>query len=273
MSSLEESIKLRNGIEIPRIGFGTYLIEDGEPVIRAVKTALEAGYRLIDTASVYGNEKGVGRAIEESRVKREDIFLTSKVWNTEQGYKKTLTAFEHSLERLRTDYLDLYLIHWPKPISDDTWSALEELYRVGRAKAIGVSNFMIHHLEPLLESCEIIPMVDQVELHPQFPQYELREFCGEHDIIVEAWGPLMQGKIFDKELMKELSKKYNKTIAQITLRWHCQLGHVAIPKSSTPERIKSNIDIFDFEISDEDMKKIETLKGERIGGHPDKIDF
>jgi diketogulonate reductase-like aldo/keto reductase len=273
MNNLEESIKLRNGISIPRIGFGTYLIEDGETVIRAVKTALEVGYRHIDTASIYGNEKGIGRAIEESDVKREDIFLTSKVWNTEQGYNETLEAFENSLERLRTDYLDLYLIHWPKPISGETWKAMEKIYKVGRVKAIGVSNFMVHHLEPLLESCEITPMVDQVELHPQFPQDKLREFCREHDIVVEAWGPLMQGKVFHVELMKELSKKYGKTIAQITLRWHCQLGHVAIPKSSKPERIESNVDIFDFKISDEDMKKIETLKGERIGGHPDKIDF
>ncbi|MEJ2567419.1 MAG: aldo/keto reductase, partial [candidate division WOR-3 bacterium] len=232
-----------------------------------------AGYRLIDTASIYGNEKGVGRGIEESDIPREEIFLTSKVWNTEQGYENTLRAFEASLERLRTDYLDLYLIHWPKPASSETWKALERLYRSGKVKAIGVSNFMIHHLESLLESCEIIPMVDQVELHPQFPQDELRKFCGEHGIVVEAWGPLMQGKVFHVPLMKALSEKYGKKIAQITLRWHYQLGHVAIPKSSKPERIRSNIDIFDFEISDEDMKKIETLKGERIGPHPDRIAF
>ncbi len=271
MSNLEESIELRNGIPIPRIGFGTYLIEDEEPVIHAVSTAINAGYRLIDTASIYGNEKGVGSAVEESDIPREEIFLTSKVWNTEQGYENTLGAFKASLKRLKTDYLDLYLIHWPKPVSDETWKALEKLYKAGNVKAIGVSNFMIHHLETLLESCEITPMVDQVELHPQFPQEELRSFCKEHEIVVEAWGPLMQGKIFDKELMKELSMKYNKTIAQITLRWHYQLGHVAIPKSSIPERIKANIDIFDFEISDEDIKRIETLKGDRIGAHPDKI--
>ncbi len=273
MGNLQEPIRLRNGVAIPRIGFGTYLIEDGDMVSRAVKTALDVGYRLIDTASIYGNEKVVGRAIEESDISREDIFLTSKVWNSEQGYESTLRAFEASLERLKTDYLDLYLIHWPKPISEKTWKALEKIYKNGKVKAIGVSNFMIHHLEPLLESCEISPMVDQVELHPQFPQGKLRAFCREQDIVVEAWGPLMQGKVFHVELMKELSEKYGKTIAQITLRWHYQLGHVAIPKSSKPERIRSNIDIFDFEISDEDMKRIETLKGERIGAHPDKINY
>lgn len=273
MNNLQKTIKLNNGVSIPRIGFGTYLIENGDMVINSVKTALDTGYRLIDTASIYGNEKGVGKAIEESGIPREDIFLTSKVWNTDQGYESALAAFEESLQRLRTDYLDMYLIHWPKPLSGETWKAMEKLYKDGRVKAIGVSNFMIHHLELLLESCEIIPMVDQVELHPQFPQGKLREFCREHDIAVEAWAPLMKGKVFHIELMKELSEKNGKTIAQITLRWHYQLGHIAIPKSSKPERIRSNIDIFNFEISDEDMKQIEVLKGERIGPHPDKIDF
>jgi diketogulonate reductase-like aldo/keto reductase len=273
MNNLHRPIKLHNGVEIPRIGFGTFKIEDGNIVINAVKAALDSGYRLIDTASIYGNEKGVGRAIEESGIPREDISLATKVWNTDQGYESTLSAFDESLERLRTEYLDMYLIHWPKPLSIETWKAMEKLYKDGKVRAIGVSNFMIHHLEPLLASCEIIPMLNQVELHPQFPQDELREFCKKYNIVIESWGPLMQGRIFEVKLMKELSAKYNKTIAQVALRWHLQLGVISIPKSTKPERIKSNIDIFDFEISDEDMKRIESLKGDRIGAHPDKINF
>jgi diketogulonate reductase-like aldo/keto reductase len=273
MNNLQKPMKLNNGIEIPRIGFGTFKIEDGNTVIDTVKIALDSGYRLIDTASIYGNEKGVGRAIEQSNIPREDIFLTSKIWNTDQGYESTFEAFEESLEKLKTDYLDLYLIHWPKPLSTETWNAMEKLYANGKIRAIGISNFMIHHIEPLLKECEIVPMVNQVELHPQFPQEKLRDFCKEHSIIIKSWGPLMQGRVFEVELMKELSQKYNKSIAQVTLRWHLQLGVISLPKSTKPERIKSNIGIFDFEISDEDMKRIETLKGDRIGIHPDKIDF
>ena len=266
-------MKLNNGIEIPRIGFGTFKIEDGDTVINTVKAALDFGYRLIDTASIYGNEKGVGRAIEESNIPRKDIFLTSKIWNADQGYESTFEALGESLEKLKTDYLNLYLIHWPKPLSIETWNAMEKLYADGKVKAIGISNFMIHHLEPLLKEGEIVPMVNQVELHPQFPQEQLRKFCKVRNIIIESWGPLMQGQVFEVELMKELSRKYNKSIAQVTLRWHLQLGVISIPKSTKSDRIKSNIDIFDFEISDEDMKRIETLKGDRIGAHPDKIDF
>ncbi len=273
MNKLAETISLHNGVEIPKIGFGTFRIPDGKEVIDAVKTALTIGYRHIDTASAYNNEIGVGKAIKESGIPRKEIFLVSKIGNADQGYESTLKAFEASLNRLHVDYLDTYLVHWPKPLSHDTWKAMEKLYKDGKIKAIGISNFMIHHLEPLLDVCEIVPMLNQVELHPQFPQDDIREFCSKHNIAIEAWAPLMQGKIFEIELMKELSKKYNKNIAQIALRWYYQLDIISLPKSSNPERIKSNIEIFDFEISDEDMEKIKTLKGERIGPHPDKINF
>jgi diketogulonate reductase-like aldo/keto reductase len=273
MNKLSETITLHNGVEIPKIGFGTFRIPDGKEVIDAVKTALQIGYRHIDTASAYNNETGIGKAIKESGIPRKDIFLVSKLKNSDQGYESTLNAFNDSINRLQVEYLDAYLIHWPKPLSQDTWKAMEKLYKEGKIKAIGISNFMIHHLQSLLETCEIIPMVNQVELHPQFPQDELREFCSKHNIAIESWGPLMQGKIFGIELMKEFSAKYKKTIAQIALRWLYQLDIIAIPKSSNPERIKNNVDIFDFELSKDDMEKIKTLKGDRIGPHPDKINF
>ncbi|MDN5303939.1 MAG: methylglyoxal/glyoxal reductase [Fusobacteriaceae bacterium] len=269
--NLLETITLNNGVKIPKIGFGTFKVENGNDTINSVKKALEVGYRHIDTAAIYGNEEGVGIAIKESGVPREEIFLVSKVWNSEQGYDTTIKAFEESLKRLQTDYLDMYLIHWAKPKNRETWKALETLYKEGKIKAIGVSNFEIHHLEDLLEVAEIIPVVNQVELHPQFPQEELREYCKKHNIAIEAWGPLMQGKIFEIPLMKELSIKYNKSIAQIALRWHYQQDIITIPKSIKPERIESNIDIFDFAISAEDMEKIKTLKGERIGLAPDMV--
>jgi diketogulonate reductase-like aldo/keto reductase len=269
--NLLETITLNNGVKIPKIGFGTFKVENGNDTINSVKKALEIGYRHIDTAAIYGNEEGVGQAIKESGVPREEIFLVSKVWNSEQGYDTTIKAFEESLKRLQTDYLDMYLIHWAKPKNRETWKALETLYKEGKIKAIGVSNFEIHHLEDLLEVAEIIPVVNQVELHPQFPQEELREYCKKHNIAIEAWGPLMQGKIFEIPLMKELSIKYNKSIAQIALRWHYQQDIITIPKSIKPERIESNIDIFDFEISEEDMEKIKNLKGERIGLAPDMV--
>jgi diketogulonate reductase-like aldo/keto reductase len=199
---------------------------------------LKLGYRHIDTAAIYENEEAVGVGIKESKVPREEIFLTSKVWNDDQGYENTLKAFDLSLKKLGTNYLDLYLIHWPKTLNKDTWRAMEKLYKEGKIKAIGVSNFKVHHLEDLLETAEIVPMVNQVEYHPQFPQTETHEFCKEHNIQLEAWGPLMQGKIFNIELMKELSSKYGKTIAQIALKWDLQMGVVTIPKSVTPSRIK-----------------------------------
>lgn len=265
---------LHNGVKMPWLGFGTFKVKDYDTAVASVKEALRLGYRHIDTAAIYGNEEAVGAGIKESGIKREDIFLTSKVWNNDHGYDNALKAFEASIKRLGTDYLDLYLIHWPKTLNKETWKALEELYKEGKVKAIGVSNFKVHHLQELMESCEIVPMLNQVEYHPEFPQTEVHEYCKKHKIQLEAWGPLMQGKIFNIPLMKELAEKYGKTISQIALKWDLQMGVVTIPKSVTPSRIKENMELFHFEISEEDMKKIEKLNTDtRIGPDPDEITF
>lgn len=265
---------LNNGVKMPLLGFGTFRVEDGRETKDAVRTALELGYRHIDAASVYGNEESVGQGIKESGVPREEIFITSKVWNTDQGYENTLRAFEESIEKLGTEYLDLYLIHWPKPLNKETWKALEKLYKEGRVKAIGVCNFKEHHLEDLMKDAEIKPMVNQVEFHPQLAQPELLKFCKQNNIQVEAWGPLMQGQLVKLELITQLAEKYKKTPAQIVLRWDIQQGVVTIPKSINPDRIKSNSEIFDFELAEEDMNKMSMLDtGERIGPDPDNIDF
>lgn len=263
---------LNNGVKMPWVGFGTFKIKDKNTAVSSVKEALRLGYRHIDTAAIYGNEEAVGEAIKESKVKREDIFLTSKLWNSEHDYDRALKAFDESLKKLGTDYLDLYLIHWPGKSNKDAWKALEKLYKDGRIKAIGVSNFKVHHLEELINECDIVPTVNQVEYHPEYPQTELHEFCKKHKIQLEAWGPLMQGKIFEIPVMKELSAKYGKTISEIALKWDLQMGVVTIPKSSTKARIKENMNLYDFEISEDDMKKIAELNiGKRIGPDPDLI--
>ena len=265
------SLKLSNGIEIPQIGFGTFKIPD-DTAAEAVKTALEAGYRHIDTAAIYRNENGVGKGIKESGIPRNEIFLTSKLWNDDQGYDTALKAFDESLKKLGTDYLDLYLIHWPKAKNKESWKALEKVYKDGRVKSIGVSNFKEHHLDDLLTDAEITPMINQVELHPQFPQEALRNYCAKKGILIEAWGSLMQGQIFDKEAIKEIAQKHNKTVSQIGIRWALQNGVVTIPKSTHEQRIKDNLNVFDFELDNEDMKKIAELNtGIRIGRDPDNI--
>lgn len=268
-------VKLNNGVEMPWFGLGVFRAKDGQEVENAVLTALKHGYRSIDTAAVYDNEKGVGNAVIESGVSREEIFLTSKVWNTDQGYKSTFRAFEESLERLQTDYLDLYLIHWPKgKRSVETWKAMEELYEKKRVRAIGVSNFLEHHLEDFLPECNIIPAVNQYEFHPELLQPKLLEYCLKKGIRPEAWSPIMRGKVNDIPVLQALAVKYGKTPVQIVLRWDIQKGVVTIPKSVTPERIISNADIFDFELSSEDIAKIDGLdKNNRLGGHPDHITF
>jgi len=266
---------LQNGVKMPWIGLGVlYLDEDG-PVENAVRWALEAGYRHIDTASIYGNEAGVGRAIRESGLPRDAIFVTSKVWNSDQGYEKTLAAFEASLQRLDMDYVDLYLVHWPvKGLYKETWRALETIYESGRARAIGVSNFLIHHLQDVMADARIMPMVDQVEFHPRLQQPELQAFCREHSIQLEAWRPLMKGKVLEIPELVSLGEKYGKTAVQVTLRWMIQKGVVAIPKSGNRDRIFSNIDIFDFELSKADMAIIDGLdRNERMGRHPDNFHF
>lgn len=272
---IKSTVKLNNGVEMPWLGLGVFMSKEGTEVENAVKVALQNGYRHIDTAAIYKNERGVGNAIIESGVEREDIFLTSKVWNTDQGYSTTIAAFEQSLEKLQTDYLDLYLVHWPKGVrSVETWKALEELYKKGKIKAIGISNFLIHHLEEFLPNCKVVPAVNQYEFHPELLQPDLLEYCKKRGIQPEAWSPIMKGKVNEVPLIQELAVKYEKTPVQVTLRWDIQKGVVTIPKSVTPERIISNADIFDFELSEEDMVKIDGLdKNGRIGFHPDQIPF
>lgn len=273
--NISSKVRLNNGVEMPWLGLGVFRAEDGKEVENAVLTALQHGYRSIDTAAVYQNERGVGLGLKKSGLPREEVFLTSKVWNSDQGYKTTIEAFEESLERLQTDYLDLYLIHWPKgQRSVESWKAMEELYEKGLIRAIGVSNFLVHHLKEFLPECKVVPAVNQVEFHPELIQPELLEYCKNKGIQPEAWSPIMKGKVLNIPVLRALAAKYGKTPVQIVLRWDIQKGVITIPKSVKPERIISNADIFDFELSDEDMAKIDRLdKNQRIGGHPDFIDF
>ncbi|WLP59020.1 aldo/keto reductase [Bacillus pumilus] len=275
VKSLNDTVTLNNGVEMPWFGLGVFKVEDGNQVVDAVKAAIRNGYRSIDTAAVYKNETGVGKAIKESGVKREDLFITSKVWNTDQGYDKALAAFDASLNRLGLDYLDLYLIHWPGPNAEtfkDTWRALEKLYKDGKVRAIGVSNFYIQHLEELLKDAEVVPAVNQVEFHPKLTLVELRQYTKEKGIQIEAWSPLMQGKLLDHDVLKDIAARYNKSVAQVILRWDLQSGVVTIPKSINEERIKQNADIFDFELSKEDMEKIDALNNnERVGSNPETM--
>ncbi|GGM25921.1 glyoxal reductase [Paraliobacillus quinghaiensis] len=273
--SLTTTATLHNGIEIPVLGLGVYKMEEGESVYEAVKSALALGYRHIDTASFYQNEEGVGKAIQDSGVPRDEIFVTTKVWNDQQGYHNTLDAFDQSLEKLNLDYIDLYLIHWPVPGKyKETWKALEKFYRDGKAKAIGVSNFLPHHLDDLIQESEIKPMINQIELHPQLAQTETRKFCKNHDIIVEAWSPIAKAKYLDDPTLQNLAKKYSKTPAQIILRWHYQNDIVSIPKSVHEKRQKENAAIFDFALTSEDMTAIDMLdQDNRIGPHPDHFPY
>ncbi len=275
ITDLKGTFELHNGVKMPYFGLGVYLSEDGNEVINAVKWAIEAGYRHIDTAAIYNNEKGVGEGIRQSGINREELFVVSKVWNADQGYDNTLKAFDESLERLQLDYLDLYLIHWPvKGKYKETWRALEHLYQEGKVRAIGVSNFLKHHLEDILDSAEIVPMVNQMEFHPYLVQQGLIDYCNENQIQYEAWSPMMQGKIFELDAIKDMAKKYGKSPAHVVLRWDLQKGVVTIPKSVKKERIINNADIFDFELSKEDMAYLDGLeKGHRFGPDPDTFDF
>lgn len=275
ITSIHDTAILYNGVHLPWLGLGVWKMEDGEEVEQAVKAAIQMGYRSIDTASYYQNEIGVGKAIKECGIPREELFVTTKVWNSDQGYELTLNAFEKSRKRLGVEYVDLYLIHWPvneKYI--ETWQALEKLYKEGLVRSIGVSNFQVHHLEDVMKRCEIKPMINQVEFHPHLSQPILREFCEQQGIQLQAWSPLMQGKVIHNSTLCELSRKYNKSPVQIVLRWDIQNNVITIPKSSNVHRLMENASIFDFELTTDDMQKINSLNtNSRIGPDPDDFDF
>lgn len=279
-----EKYVLSNGLAIPKVAFGTWQIPNGKDAYDAVKYALEVGYTHIDTAQIYGNEASVGDAIQDSQLNREEIFLTTKVWNDKHAYDLAKESIEESLKKLKTDYLDLLLIHWPNPkalrennawkaANAQTWKALEEYYKAGKIKSIGVSNFMIHHLEALLETAEIIPHVNQVLLTPGCPQAELTAFCKQHNILLEAYSPLGTGAIFKNKEAIQLAEKYRKTVAQVALRWSLQKGFLPLPKSVTPKNIKSNLEIFDFELSKEDMLILDKVEGVLLQSDPDNVNF
>lgn len=275
ITDLTGTVTLNNGVSMPYFGLGVFKVNDGKEVINSIHYALDAGYRHVDTAALYGNEKGVGQAIREHSIAREEIFVTSKVWNSDQGYENTLKAFNASMKRLGFGYLDLYLVHWPVVGKyRETWRALEKLYHDGRVRAIGISNFLKHHIEDLLETAEIIPMVNQMEFHPRLVQQDLIDYCASKNIQYEAWSPFRMGEIFKVKELDDLAKRYNKTVAQLILRWDLQKGVVTIPKSVRKERISANANIFDFEINAEDMALIDSLdRHERIGADPDNFDF
>lgn len=268
-----ETIKLNNGVLIPILGFGTWR-NKGEECFNSVLEALKFGYRHIDTAWVYGNEKEVGKALKASGIDRSELFITTKRWNEFRGYEETKKAFNESLKNLQLDYIDLYLLHWPKELDVESYKAMEELYLEGKIKAIGVSNYQLHHLEALMKETTIVPMVNQIEFSPRLTQVKLREYCSKHNIAVEAWSPLMQGHVFEIETLKELSQKYNKTVAQIVLRFNIDLGIIVIPKSKTPSRILENFEVFNFKLESEDINKILDLNlDRRMGPDPDNFDF
>ncbi|MCO5988318.1 aldo/keto reductase [Actinoallomurus spadix] len=262
---------------MPQLGFGVWQVPD-EEAVPAVATAIEAGYRSIDTASAYGNEEGVGKAIAAAGVPRDRLFVTTKLWNNDQGYDSALRAFDLSLGKLGLDYVDLYLIHWPVPAKDayvDTWKAFEKIYKEGRAKAIGVSNFHIPHLRRLFEETDVVPALNQIELHPYLQQEELRAFHAEHGIATEAWSPLGSGgDLLKDDTIARIAAAHGRTPAQVILRWHLQIGNVVIPKSVTPPRIKENIEVFDFDLSEDDLAAIAGLdRGERTGPNPDEFNL
>nr|WP_255726475.1 aldo/keto reductase [Sporosarcina sp. ACRSM] len=275
MKNLQSATTLHNGVEMPWLGLGVFKVEEGQELVHAVKTAIENGYRSIDTAAIYGNEASVGQGIREANIAREDLFITSKVWNSDLGYEATIAAYEESLRKLGLDYLDLYLIHWPVAGKyKEAWRALETLYKEGRIRAIGVSNFQIHHLEDLMKDAEIKPMINQVEYHPRLTQEDLLAFCQQHTIQLEAWSPLMQGQLLDNAELQEIADKHGKSVAQVILRWDLQNGVITIPKSTKEHRIIENATVFDFELTAEDMDCINRMnENYRVGPDPDNFDF
>ncbi|HEX4428640.1 MAG TPA: aldo/keto reductase [Frankiaceae bacterium] len=270
------TLTLNNGHTIPQLGFGVFQVPPDQ-VIEPVETALEAGYRLIDTAAAYGNEDGVGKALANSGIDRDELFVTTKLWNNDHGFDQALRAIDTSLSKLGLDFVDLYLIHWPMPSQDqfvETWQALEKIYAEGRARSIGVSNFSVHFLNRLRSETTIVPAVNQIELHPRFPQDELRAYHQEHQIATEAWSPIGQGQgLLDDPILKSIADAHGKSPAQAVLRWHLQLGNIVIPKSVTPQRIRENLDVFDFELDDGEMALLSSMSGHehagRIGPDPE----
>ena len=275
--SIRDKVTLANGVGMPRLGLGTWRSADGAEVERSVRWALELGYRHVDTAAVYGNERGVGRAVRDSGVPREQVFVTTKVWNDDQrgGRGAVLRAFDESLRRLGMDYVDLYLVHWPvKGKYVEAWRALEEVYAGGRAKAIGVSNFLVHHLKDVLKAAGMTPMVNQVEFHPRLAQRDLVDFCRQNNVVQEAWSPLMKGRVAEIPVIREVARRHGKTPAQVVLRWNLQRGFVTIPKSVRRERLEENAALYDFQLAADDVAAIDALdRGERIGADPDNFTF
>lgn len=274
-SSINDVVELANGTRMPVLGLGTYKTPDGPVAENAVRAAIDAGYRSIDTAALYDNEKGIGRALRESGLNRDKVFITTKVWNNDQGYRRTLEAFDRSRKNLGIDYVDLYLIHWPiKGKYIETWRAMEKLLEKGLARSIGVSNFLVHHLEDLMRNSSVAPMLDQFELHPRLYQAELISFCRKKRIAVEGWAPLMRGRLDDDPLIRELSVAYARTPSQILIRWALEHGFITIPKSVNPARIVENSRVFDFKLSREDVARIDALnRNERTGPDPDNFNF
>ncbi|MCY8937487.1 aldo/keto reductase [Peribacillus frigoritolerans] len=279
VKNLQDTTTLHNGVNMPWFGLGVFKVEEGPELVNAVKVAIKHGYRSIDTAAIYENEEGVGQGIreglKEAGISREDLFVTSKVWNADLGYESTIAAYEKSLQKLGLEYLDLYLIHWPvEGKYKEAWRALETLYKEGKVKAIGVSNFQIHHLKDLMEDAEVKPMVNQVECHPRLTQKEVQAFCKEQGIQLEAWSPLMQGELLDNEVLQAIATKHGKSVAQVILRWDLQNGIVTIPKSTKEHRIVENSTVFDFELTEEEMNQIDGLnQNHRVGPDPDNFDF
>ncbi|MFG3435514.1 aldo/keto reductase [Lysinibacillus fusiformis] len=274
------TVTLNNGLKMPLVGYGVFRVPEGEDLAEAVKTAIAKGYRSIDTAQVYRNEESVGRgiraAIEEGLVTREELFITSKVWNDGLSYEETLAAYDSSLEKIGLDYLDLYLVHWPGIDTNyvEVYKALEKIYQDGRVRSIGVSNFHVHHLEKLLKETKVIPVINQIEFHPHLTQEEVRAYCTDKDIQVEAWSPLMNGALLEEALIQELASKYDKTPAQIVLRYDVQHNVVTIPKTMTATRMVENLDVFDFTLTDGEMARLDALNdGLRCGPDPEKFNF